>query len=527
MPVNHHGAAACIALLLAGACALAGTMIRVIDAETGAPLSGARVELSTTGEVRLAVWTIETDSDGTARLEADGSAPPRDSGAAVYRVTAAKEGYTDFSRAGSEGRLLVVTRGAENRVLIALERAAAISGTVTDGAGTALSGMWVAAIPQTAHDDAFRAGELAAEAITDDRGRYRLHSLPPGEYRIAAEPRGQSVSSRLRGVAYYPQATTFAEAQPLRLAPGSELHSADIRFTESPRGSLQGMVSGIPAEWRVGGAAIALVPKGGVRVPVAATSTEPGGQFAIGDIPAGEYVVLAWGPLSRSGYEKAPQDGPALYASADVTVDGGSVREIQLALSPGPRVYATLPKDRRCSGAAVLQMTPEEPWFPSWTLEGRTVAGGIEWPSVPPGTYRFTMPRLDEICAFPGVIAAGETSPRPLLRIDGPAAVSAVVAPWRGTVSGTVRFRGAAPPAAVLLLWSLAGETSRATSASNSGGFQFNHVPPGRYRISARFAPPGEGSATPGPPFEIQRQLELADGEQAAIELSASTEVNP
>lgn len=508
-----------MALLFTGVCAFAGTMIRVIDAESGAPLSGARIELSTADEARTVVWATETDPEGTARLRALSGT--------VYRVTAEKEGYVNPSRAGSDERFVTVATDGEDWVLIALERGAAVSGMVIDGAGTALSGMWVAAIPRKAVGKALRVSGFAAETMSDDRGRYRLYGLPPGEYKIVTSPRGQSVSSRLRGVAYYPGAATFAEAQPLLLAPSSQLHSADIRFSESPRGSLQGQVSGIPAGWRVGGTAIALVPKGGASIPVATTSTEPGGRFAIDDIPAGEYIALAWGPLSRSGYEKPPQDGPALYASADVSVDGGGVREIQLALSPGLRVYAALRNVRHCSGASVLQMHPEGPWFLFWTLESRTVEGGIEWPSVPPGTYRFTMPRIDDSCAFSGVIAEGDAAPQPLLRIDGPTAVSAAVEPWGGTVSGSVRFEGAPVPGADLLLWSRAGETSRATSASNSGAFQFNHVPPGRYRISARFAPPAEGSTALQPPFEIQKQLELADGEQAVIELSANTAVNP
>lgn len=507
-----------MALLFTGVCAFAGTMIRVIDAESGAPLSGVRIEVSSADDARTVIWATETDSEGTARLRA--------SSGAVYRVTAEKEGYVNTSRAGSDERFLTIASDTENRVLIALERGAAVSGTVIDGSGTALGGMWVAAVPRIVDGKALRVGGFAAETISDDRGRYRLYSLPPGEYKIATSPRGQSVSSRLRGVAYYPGAASIAEAQRIRLAPGSELHSADIRFTESQRGSLRGQVSGIPVGWRMGGTAIVLVPKDGANIPVATASTDPGGQFAIGDIPTGEYVVLAWGPLSRSGYEKPPQDGLALYASADVSVDGGSVREIQLALSPGLKVYAALHKDRRCSGAAALQVHPEGPWLPSWTIESRTVEGGIEWPSVPPGTYRFTMPRIDDSCAFAGVITAANAAPRTLLRIDGPTAVSAVVGPWRGTVSGSVQFEGAPVPGAELLLWSRSGEISRATSASNSGVFQFNHVPPGRYRISARFAPPAEGSAPPQPPFEIQKQLELANGEQAVIELSAYVAVN-
>lgn len=511
MRVTCCGVAALTAVLLACDFAFAGTTIRVIDAESGAPIANAQVRLSTADEASTRVWDSETDHEGLAR--------PIGISADVYRLEVEKDGYLNAANTAAGGRAVRITDGVESRLLVPVVRATAVSGAVTDADGRPLSGMWVVALPRTEITDRAPVGTIAAGAFTDDRGRYRLYSLLPGEYRIAAEPRGESVSSRLRGMAYYPGESQFTNAQLLSLAPGAELHSIDIRFAVPPPGSLRGSVSEIPREWRLARAAVSLVPIAGVRVPVADVTTETSGRFQIDGIPAGDYIVLAWGPLSRSGLENPPEGDHVYYAHGGVTVGGGRSSDLNLSLAPGLRVDVSLSGDSRCAGTTNIRMRMVEPWFDFWTFKSQPTEDGLQFSSVPPGMYRFEMPDIEASCTFLGVLAQNGTTPGRVLEIRGSTTVAAVVAPSRGEVSGTVRFKGAPVRAAELLLWSPTAGTSWETAASESGVFRFSRLPAGNYKMCARFVQQAEGSAATNLPLEIQRQFELTDGEQAVVDL--------
>src|SRR5690606_14646971 len=136
-----------------------------------------------------------------------------------------------------------------------------------------------------------------------------------------------------------------------------------------------------------------------------------------------------------------------------------------------------------------------------------------------PGTYRFEMPDIEASCTFLGVLAQSGTTPRRVLEIRGSTTVAAVVAPSRGEVSGTVRFKGAPVRAAELLRWSPTAGTSWETAAAESGVYRFSRVPAGNYKICARFVQQAEVAAATALPLEIQRQFELRDGEQAVVDL--------
>src|SRR5690606_20509266 len=110
MPVGYCGIVAFVSVLLACELTLAGAMIRVIDAESGAPLSNVQVRLSTVDEAGIAVWESETDADGLAR--------PAGIRAEVYRLEAEKEGYLDPAGTAPQGRAVRITGEAESRLLV-------------------------------------------------------------------------------------------------------------------------------------------------------------------------------------------------------------------------------------------------------------------------------------------------------------------------------------------------------------------------------------------------------------------------
>lgn len=150
----------------------------VIDGATGRPLPGAVVSLgrptgilaapsrSTTDELGRFVFTRLPDSD--------------------YPVSVSKPGYVDgqLGEDGSNpfGRYVHLRNGQwfqDARVL--LWRTSAITGTVTDEAGEPVVGIPIRILTRVmVAGRSFLATEN--EASTDDRGRYRVSDLRPGQY---------------------------------------------------------------------------------------------------------------------------------------------------------------------------------------------------------------------------------------------------------------------------------------------------------------------------------------------------------
>jgi hypothetical protein len=68
---------------------------------------------------------------------------------------------------------------------VVLQRGGGVAGTVRDGAGLPVPGVRVVALSEDAND--------GAEATADVLGRFEMHRLRPGRYRIVALPSGETV----------------------------------------------------------------------------------------------------------------------------------------------------------------------------------------------------------------------------------------------------------------------------------------------------------------------------------------------
>src|SRR5262249_1130849 len=90
---------------------------------------------------------------------------------AEHTITVQKPGFVKVRAAATPDATLIMVR------------AGAIEGVVTDPSGDPLLNMSVAALRR---QDNNAAPKLVAESRTDDLGRYRLHTLPEGEYIVEA-----------------------------------------------------------------------------------------------------------------------------------------------------------------------------------------------------------------------------------------------------------------------------------------------------------------------------------------------------
>jgi len=157
------------ALFLAAAGILAaGIEGRVVEDHTGNPLASVEVRIAKIGQRTLAAH-LETDSSGQFR--APNLAPGE------YRVDAAKPNFI-----GATLRLAALP----GPLTIRLVRCAVITGQVLDSQGQPVLGATVYAMPKPPEGPLMPYSQPTPGTYTrvGERGQYRLHNLPPGEYAV-------------------------------------------------------------------------------------------------------------------------------------------------------------------------------------------------------------------------------------------------------------------------------------------------------------------------------------------------------
>ena len=127
-----------------------------------------------------------------------------------------------------------------------MQPGAAIEGAVVNQAGDPAINIVVEAQRYT-YDATGRRLVTVQLARTDDRGRYRVHSLPPGEYLLTAGPDPLEQAARgatpvALGHTFYPGTGRPDEARPIPLSVGQTASGLDISLTRVPVVGLTGRV---------------------------------------------------------------------------------------------------------------------------------------------------------------------------------------------------------------------------------------------------------------------------------------------
>src|SRR5262249_1834819 len=144
-------------------------------------------------------------------------------------------------------------------VLLALGKAASLSGKVLDRRGVGMTGVQVVALRRSYVGGLPRFVRLLA-ARTDDRGQYRVFGLRPGTYAVATlssstqrgrpGSRGESPAGGNAiafAVSYYPDADSIAAAQLTELNFGDERGDLDFHPSFASGRTISGRVIGLPA----------------------------------------------------------------------------------------------------------------------------------------------------------------------------------------------------------------------------------------------------------------------------------------
>jgi Carboxypeptidase regulatory-like domain len=192
--------------------------------------------------------------------------------------------------------------GRPSAQVSSIRSAGVIVGIVTNESGQPVVGARVQAIGRKKKwaGDYY---EIPTGALddSDDRGHFRLHSLPPGHYvvavSIAAQPPPSDYREALEYVrTYHPSTTSLTAAQPVAVEPEKE-HSAHVAIAPVRRVSVSGIATtsaGQPAAqfdvWLRGGPATVGytgVKSGYLTAMVATSRVAQDGSFSLIRVPPG------------------------------------------------------------------------------------------------------------------------------------------------------------------------------------------------------------------------------------------------
>jgi uncharacterized protein (DUF2141 family) len=363
----------------------------VVTADTRQPLR--RVVVSVTSDELPAPRSVITDDAGTFAFT---KLP-----AGTYAITAKKAAYlaTEFAspKPGRPGSRVALAAGEKRAATLTMFRGGAIGGTLRHADGTPAAGVSIEVL--NARMIGQRDLSASDPAVTNDRGEFRIFGLMPGEYIVLASPMpggtgeiGARTPSEMTAVlsalaqrgagnsdathppqgpeplaygtsvnyapVYYPGTTNIADAERLRLVPGDD-RTASFSILRVPVASIEGTISGdVPS---LAAVQIAIIPEVRFRfggpdgVSITATPPNDRGEFKYGNLSPGKYRIVARAHRSGPAPSQPPPSGSgggriggpptgdgsgeAVFAVADVEINGADVKGVGLSLESGGSVF--------------------------------------------------------------------------------------------------------------------------------------------------------------------------------------------
>jgi len=203
---------------------------------------------------------------------------------------------------------------------------------------------------------------------TDDRGRYRISGLPPGNYFVAAAEKNTSPTRVRRGydplsamfsdalsASYWGNTGKLSDALAIEIGAGSEINDIDIVLSDSTPHAISGTVVAKSDGHPLSGAAIAIKNKEQTdwlsRDPQTVTS-DSDGKWSFDGIPDGAYSIRVE-PSSEpdqlvamdedvADQKSAPKKNRLLPKQIDALVAGADVGGLAIELTEGASVSGTV-----------------------------------------------------------------------------------------------------------------------------------------------------------------------------------------
>ena len=361
---------------------------RITNAVTKAPVARARVLLSADCETPTIPGgpackpvlpqnrVVVTGEDGRFRFTALPAAPNF-----VIRATAtgyAPTGYGELPPALRPAFLALKPAEVLETANVELAPEVVLSGAVQDEDGRPLEGALVEALRAT-FVEGRRELVTVAEAVSDDRGQFRLTQMPPGQYYVSAfDPAfanvGDADGQLFYSPTYYPSATTPDEASRITLELGVSREAIVIKVRLIKPARVGGSLK--PAmDLPLGSGAIELGPKR--NDPYASLSSyrvdiRPDGSFLFANIPPGQYVIRARGETAG--------DNISMFGNFTIEMSGSDRPGINITMNQGAIVSGSVEWDRRNRGRIPADRTTmiiRAP-MPDGSLSGDSPTGNVQ-----------------------------------------------------------------------------------------------------------------------------------------------------
>jgi protocatechuate 3,4-dioxygenase beta subunit len=299
----------------------------VTNAVTGAPIKDASVILQSNGGRPGGYhrYIAVTDDKGAFRV------PGLEPGA-TYIPSAQCQGYMmppdDRQNRGVYRPLTIGEDQHITGVALQLIPYGAISGRIVNADGEPLRSVKVQALQYT-WNAVGKHLTPTASASTDDRGRYRLHSLPPGRYLVRAfvhmpgAPRDEHIHNLIPEEAYppvfYPGAPEPAQATLVDLQAAADVAGIDFKFRALPAFHIRGRI----ANGR--GSRVFVTPCDTPYVDLGLSSgvgARRGGLFDFAGLAPGQYCVTPYGGPTTVVLKDRDIDDLLLQERANIQING-------------------------------------------------------------------------------------------------------------------------------------------------------------------------------------------------------------
>jgi protocatechuate 3,4-dioxygenase beta subunit len=495
---------------------------RVIDALSGRPLQGARVQVMGGPDF----GSLTTDSDGRYELDLR---PGR------YRVTVNAEGYTTGFYGPQNGRGQATVDVQPGRIAtgidVRMRTAGRLSGQILDDRGQPLAGVEIELTPASFSAMAL-GGPRAEFARTGADGSYRIE-VTPGEYVVRAYVDGATRPARNAALTYlstyYPGVRSREEAQSFRIESGAEQYDVSFALAVGRPVRIAGVVTD-PSGGDLGDVRVSLRsvgPDGSNREIAVPVNRD--GAFDARDLAPGAYMVTVVDPQN-----------PGRWAGvAQPIVTDGDALDLDLRAVPTSSVFGRVVPGARSGAQPDLTQTRVAFVMPS--PDARTSAGALE--IADDGTFTGTMPggrlllnvsalppgwavrsmRLDDVDVFgkPVDIAPGRHELE-IVIAEATTSVHGVVVDQRGTpLAGytVILFPGDETQ------WHAGSPFIQQTGSLQDGRFEVRSLPAGDY-LAVAIEQAGVFVQLDPQPLAylepIATRLTVLEGEQTTISIRAS-----
>ena len=394
---------------------------------------------------------------------------------------------------------------------------------------------------------------------SDEKGQFRISGVPPGRYRVLANPAVMPFPPEIRSDGtrethdartYYPDALTVKAGLRVEVGAGAEVRGIDIRLVRTPIVTLSGRVLDLPAGGKTLVRAVASAATGGGTQT--ANIVKADGSFQIWQLDPGKYTVVATNSSQSSGPARTLQSAPVeievdgrdignielrmiqpFDLTARVSFDDSKAREGQtMSMPPGPPSSGSPSSGSQSSVppfSGPQGQPPRQPVPRRMALrpEGQTFVNSFFQPveigaddsfmleKLQPGRYRL-IPSWGVYVKFVTVDGTESTGDILDLRNGPVGAVTVTVGSVMGEVSGVVTD-SVGPAAGVRVVIIGDGPLGRLPMFAMStadGTYRFGTVPPGKYKLIA-----GDN--------EIVTQFQLGMDIEQYADITESLEVHP